>query len=120
MIYSILFFIGVLLTIGRWFSVYDNNFIMINKTFHYSVSNVSLSLLLYLGVGRLWLITGTKFSRIIILGLFIIISNFICETVMGFMNTTDIMDAIYGTMGTSIAFIFLYLTNKYGLIPINS
>ena len=119
MIYSILFFIGVLLTIGRWFSVYDNNFIMINKTFHYSVSNVSLSLLLYLGVGRLY-ITGTKFSRIIILGLFIIISNFICETVMGFMNTTDIMDAIYGTMGTSIAFIFLYLTNKYGLNPINS
>jgi hypothetical protein len=48
----------------------------------------------------------------------IIASNLICETVMGFMNTTDIVDAIYGTIGTAIAFSFLYFTSKYGLIPI--
>lgn len=39
---------------------------------------------------------------------------------MGFMNTTDILDAIYGTIGTVIAFIFLFFTSKYGLIPIST
>lgn len=116
--FSILLCIGLLLTIGRWFSVFNNEFIMISESFHYSVSNLSLSLIVYLGMGHLWLTLGENFHRIIILGLFIIASNFICETVMGFMNTTDIRDAIYGTIGTLIAFIFLYLTDKYGLIPV--
>ena len=54
-VYLILMCIGILLTIGRWLSVFDNEFIMISKSFHY----------------------------IAFLGLFIIASNFICETVMG-------------------------------------
>ena len=110
--------IGGLLMIGRWLSVFNNEFIMINESFHYSVSNLSLSLIFYLSVGHSWITLGKKIHCIIILGLFIIASNFICETAMGFMNTTDIRDAIYGTIGTLIAFIFLYFTNKYGLVPI--
>jgi hypothetical protein len=110
--------IGVLLTIGRWVSIFNNDFIMISESFHYSASNLSLSLIFYLAIGHLWLTLGVKFYRIIILGLFIIASNIICETVMDSMNTTDIRDAIYGTIGTLIAFTFLYLANKYGLIPV--
>lgn len=114
-VYSLLLIIGILLTIGRWLSVFNNEFIMINESFHYSVSNLSLSLILYLGIGYTWLRFGVKFNRIVILGLFIIASNFIFETIMESINTTDILDAIYGTIGTIIAFIFLYFTNKYGL-----
>lgn len=116
--YFILICIGFLLTIGRWFSVFDNEFIMISESFHYSISNLSLSLLFYLSIGHFWLISSVRLHRIAILGVFIIASNFICETVMGFMNTTDIVDAIYGTIGTAIAFAFLYFTSKYGLVPI--
>lgn len=118
--YLILVFIGLLLTIGRWFSVFNNEFVMINEKFHYSVSNLSLSLIFYLAIGNSWLRHGVKFNRIVILGLFIVASNFISETIMGFMNTTDLLDAIYGTVGTTIAFIFLYYTNKRGLTLITS
>lgn len=55
------------------------------------------------------------FYKIILLGLFIIIANIICETVMGFMNTTDILDAIYGIVGTLIGFCYFLVINKYGL-----
>lgn len=118
--YSILIGIGFLLTIGRWFSIFNSKFIMISEVFHYSVSNLSLSLIFYLAIGHFWLTFGEKFYRIVILGIFIIASNFICETIMGFMNTPDIVDAIYGTIGTAIAFAFLYFTSKYGLIPTKS
>ena len=113
-VYSILMCIGFLLTIGRWLSVFNNEFILISEPFHYSVSNLSLSLIFYLAIGHLWLTFGVKFHHIAILGLFIIASNFICETVMGFMNTTDILDAIYGTLGTAIAFVFLYFQVSMG------
>lgn len=118
--YLILICIGFLLTIGRWASIFNNKFIMINEVFHYSISNLSLSLIFYLAIGHFWLTFGVKFYRIVILGSFLIASNFICETIMGFMNTTDIVDAIYGTIGTVIAFAFLYFTNKYGLISTKS
>ena len=39
---------------------------------------------------------------------------------MGFMNTADIMDAIYGTAGTIIGFTYLFFTYKYGLVPVRS
>lgn len=116
--YSVLMCIGFLLTIGRWLSVFENEFIMISESFHYSVSNLSLSLIFYLAIGLSWLKFGVKFNRIALLGLFIVASNLICETVVRFMNTPDIVDAIYGIVGTGIAFVFLYSTSKYGLIPI--
>ena len=56
-----------------------------------------------------------SFKKTILLGLLIVIANILCETIMGFMNTTDIIDAIYGIVGTLISFCFLLVVNKYGL-----
>lgn len=106
-----------LLTIGRWYSAFDTDFVIINSEIHFHVSNLSLSMIVYLGIGHSWLLSGMKFGFITILGFLIIVGNFICETLMGFMNTTDILDAIYGTVGVAIVFIFLAITKKYGMIP---
>lgn len=118
--YTILIAIGFLLTIGRWYSVIDVDFVMINDAFHYHISNLSLSLLFYIGIGYSWLLSGMCFRYIVILGLCVIGGNFVCEIFMDFMNTADILDAIYGTIGTAIAFVFLFLTHKYGLEPLTS
>ena len=115
--YTILIVIGVLLTIGRWRSVFDSDFVMISPAFHYHISNLSLSLILYLIIGYSWLLSGVRFRNIAMLGVIIVADNFACETLMGFMNTADIVDALYGTIGTAIAFMFLLATNKCGLIP---
>lgn len=50
-----------------------------------------------------------------IVGIVIITANVICETIMGFMNTPDIIDAVYGIAGTIISFCFLAVSRRYGL-----
>ncbi|WP_324825382.1 hypothetical protein [Sinanaerobacter sp. ZZT-01] len=49
-----------------------------------------------------------------------IVANFICETLMSFINTVDIVDAIYGSIGIIIVFIYFHFLNRNGLIEINS
>ena len=115
--YIMLCCICLLLTLGRWYSIFDADFVVITWEIHSHLSNLVLSMLFYLAAGYAWLLIGVKFHIVAFLGVFIIVSNFICETIMGFMNTPDIMDAIYGAVGTIIVFLFLWLTSKYGLVP---
>nr|WP_305144948.1 hypothetical protein [Anaerotignum propionicum] len=117
--FAVLICIGFLLTLARWYSVFNNDFVIINSEIHSHISNLSLSLIAYLGIGYSWLLLDVKFRFIEILGMAMIAGNFICETLMGFMNTPDIIDAIYGTMGIVVAFLFLAITKKYGLMPTN-
>lgn len=115
--YRCVLLVGILLTIGRWYSVIDNSFVLFNREIHSHVSNLSLSMIVFTGIGYTWLLNGVRFRFIVVLGLLCIIANFICETLMGFMNTPDILDAVYGTVGVVISFVFLLLTSKYGLFP---
>lgn len=117
--FAVLICIGFLLTLTRWYSIFNNDFVIINSEIHSHISNLSLSLIAYLGIGYSWLLLDVKFRFIAILGMAMIAGNFICETLMGFMNTPDIIDAIYGTMGIVVAFLFLAITKKYGLMPTN-
>lgn len=114
--YSLLM-LGFLLTIIRWGNAFSNGIMVINKEINSHISNLSLSLIFYLAIGFTWTLQGMSFKKISILGIVIIIANILCETVMGFMNTPDIIDAIYGIIGAVIAFIFLAISKKYGLNP---
>ena len=110
----------LLLTLGRWYSIFDSDFVLINAEIHSHMSNLVLSMMFYLGAGYAWLLVGVKFRFIALLGIFVTISNVVCEIFMGFMNTADIIDAIYGTVGTVIIYLYLIIINKYGLVTINS
>lgn len=116
--YYILLAIGLLLTIGRWLSVPFPDFVVIHTEFHSHISNLALSMIFYLAIGSTWLLSGMKFRYIALLGGVIIVGNLVCETLMGFMNTPDILDAVYGIIGTLIGFCYLFMTYKCGLIPI--
>lgn len=118
--YILLICIGILFTSVKWLSIFNSSFVVINAEIHSHISNLSLSMIVYAGIGYSWLLSGTKFHFIILLGVLIIAANFVCETLMGFMNTTDIIDAIYGTVGVLIAYVYLFFTNKYGLIKRSS
>ncbi|GHV15296.1 hypothetical protein FACS1894219_12130 [Clostridia bacterium] len=114
-VYVCLFSIGFLLMGGWWISSISGNFVVFNAEFQSHVSNFSISLMLYVALGYYWTKTGVKFKYIAYLGVFVIIANWICETLMTFYNTLDIIDAIYGSVGAVISFIFLAVMNKYGL-----
>ena len=77
-------------------------------------------MIVYLGIGYSWLLRGVKFRFIVLLGLFLTLGNFICETLMGFMNSTDLIDAVYGVIGIAAGFVFLLVTNQRGLMPNSS
>lgn len=111
---------GFVLTLIRWLNVFNSNFVVINPEITSHISNFSLSLLAYLEIGSSWLTFGVKLRFVVFLGAFMIVANFICETLMGFINTVDIVDAIYGTIGIMLVFIYFYCVNNNGLIQINS
>ena len=114
--FRILLCIGVLLMISRWYSVINSDFVLFTPEIHAHISNLSLSMIFYLAIGYSWLLNGKRIRFIVLLGVLLVIANIICETLMGFMNTPDIVDALYGIVGVGVSFVFLLLTHKYGLI----
>ena len=116
MAYIVIIGVGALLTIGRWFGVFNHDFVIINAEVHSHISNLSISLIAYAGIGYAWLLFGTRFRYIVVLGVLFIAGNFVCETVMPFLNTTDLLDAVYGTVGVLLVFPYLLLTMRYGLV----
>ena len=73
-----LYCVGLLLTVGRWWSAINNDFVVFNAETYSHMSNFSLSMLVYLSIGYMWLLFGVKFRFIVILGAFLIIANFAC------------------------------------------
>ena len=114
-IYIALICFGVFTAGGKGYSAFIGNLIIFPDEINSHISNFSVSLIFYLTAGYSLLKKGVKIRTIVILGLIILAANFICETLMGFFNTTDIIDAIYGTAGTVLGFVFLLTAEKYGL-----
>ncbi len=116
--YFLLILVGVFLILSYLFEFFKIGFIkQFTPDFYFHVSNFSISIIFYLGIGYSWMIQGLKFRYIAVLGAAMVIANVACETVMGFMNTTDLVDAVYGIIGTAIGFVYMTLIYKYGLIP---
>jgi hypothetical protein len=93
---------------------------ILRSTFHdfyHHVSNFSLSMMIYLTLGYVWLLLGLKIKQIAIAGIVIILINFIYELFIPILNTPDIVDAYYGLAGVMLSFLFLYPVSKYGLNP---
>ena len=114
--YIVIIGVGALLTIGRWLSVFNHDLVIINAEVHSHISNLSINLIAYAGIGYAWLLFGTKIRYIVVLGVLFIAGNFVYETVMTFLNTTDLLDAVYGTVGVLLVFPYLLLTKRYGLV----
>ncbi|MFK4566374.1 hypothetical protein [Enterococcus sp. UD-01] len=93
-------------------------FLSVYPDFYLHVSNFSISLIFGL-ISYIWLLFGIEFKYVVFYLLAIVSANFLCETVLGFMNTTDMTDALFGCVGVAISFIFLLVTVKYGMEEID-
>ena len=110
---SIFIFCFILVVI-RWINIFNSYIFVINETINSHITNFTLSVLLCELIGYLLQLFGKKYNSNIIVGMVVILSNFIYEIFLPILNTTDIVDAVYGLVGTIISLIYLYIISKYG------
>ena len=110
---SIFIFCFILVVI-RWINIFNSYIFVINETINSHITNFTLSVLLCVLIDYLLQLFGKKYNSNIIVGMVIILSNFIYEIFLPILNTTDIVDAVYGLVGTIISLIYLYIISKYG------
>lgn len=113
--YNCIILIVVILTVLRWANAFNSDIVVVNQEINSHISNFSLSLLVVIAIGYSWLLQGIEFWKIVLLGIMAGAANIICETMMGFMNTPDIIDAVYGIVGTATSLCFLLYTKLHGL-----
>ena len=110
---SIFIFCFILVVI-RWINIFNSYIFVINETINSHITNFTLSVLLCVLIGYLLQLFGKKYNSNIIVGMVIILSNFIYEIFLQILNKTDIVDAVYGIVGNIISLIYLYIISKYG------
>lgn len=110
---SIFIFCFILVVI-RWINTFNSYIFVINETINSHITNFTLSVLLCVLIGYLLQLFGKRYNSNIVVGMVIILSNFIYEIFLPILNTTDIVDAVYGLVGTIISLIYLYIISKYG------
>ena len=60
----LLFGFGFVLTLIRWLNVFNSDFVVISPEITSHILNFLLSLLAYLTIGSLWLVSGVKYRFI--------------------------------------------------------
>ena len=112
-----IFIFCFILVVIRWINIFNSYIFVINETINSHITNFTLSVLLCALIGYLLQLFGKKYNSNIIVGMVIILSNFIYEIFLPILNTTDIVDTVYGIVGTIISLIYLYIISKYGFKP---
>lgn len=83
--------------------------------FYSHVSNFSLSYLFYAGAGFMWLMMGVPMRRLVLAAAVLALANVVYELFIPVLNTRDPVDAVYGVVGTLLAFAWLCLVRRFAL-----
>lgn len=109
---------NMLLFMGRKHEALRSDAILdVAPTFYSHVSNFSLSLMLYAGIGFFWLMMGVTRRHVLALGFVIAACNLAYEFFVPILNTPDPVDAWYGLAGTAAGAAFLLLCDRFGFLP---
>ena len=111
-----IFALCFLLVIIRWINIFNEDVYVISVAINYHITNFTLSLMMCTLIGYLLLLVGKKYVSSIMVGILLIVVNFIYEIFLPILNTTDIIDALYGLVGVVISLVYLYFIDKYGFI----
>ena len=110
MVFTVCFILGII----RWINIFNENVFVITKKINSHITNFTISLMLCTLIGYLLLCYRKKYLTIIIIGLILISMNLIYETILPFINTIDLIDAVYGILGVIISLIYLLFIDKKG------
>ena len=111
-----IFALCFLLVIIRWINIFNEDVYVISVAINSHITNFTLSLMMCTLIGYLLLLAGKKYVYTIMVGIPLIVLNFIYEIFLPVLNATDIIDALYGLVGVVISLMYLYFIDKYGFI----
>ena len=112
----IVFTVCMVLTVIRWLDIFNADIYVINETVNSHITNFTLSLLLCTFIGYLLLSAGKKYISNAVIGILLIIANFIYELFLPVLNTRDVIDALYGLAGVTVSLIYLFVISRYGFV----
>ena len=115
-IYLCIFFACFLLALCRWLNSIYPNIVLLPNAILLHITNFSLSLMHLLTFGFAVLVFGGIMKTITIAGLLIIAFNIVYEILFPITNTSDIVDALFGTLGVVLAYVYLTRLKINGLI----
>ncbi|OOQ59914.1 hypothetical protein [Mucilaginibacter pedocola] len=78
-------------------------------------SNFIITAILMSAVSLIWLLQGAPYKFVLWLGMVAIVLNFVVELFIPVLNTPDIIDAVYGTVGVLITLLVMLHFKTVGL-----
>ena len=115
-IYLCLIVFDTFLMLCRWLEHIVPNVRLLPDFLLDHITNFALCMLLVLILGITVLSFGGKFRGITAVALVTSVLNIGYECFIPIRNTPDILDAVFGVIGVAVAYIFLILLRKNGLI----
>ena len=115
-IYLCLVVFDTFLMLCRWLEHIVPNVCLLPDFLLDHINNFALCMLLMLIFGITVLSFGGKFRGITAAALVMSVLNIGYECFIPIRNTPDILDAVFGVIGVAIAYVFLILLRKNGLI----
>ena len=115
-IYLCLIVFDAFLMLCRWLEHIVPNVRLLPGFLLDHITNFALCMLLLLIFGMTVLSSGGKLRSITAAALVMSVLNIVYECFIPILNTPDILDAMFGVIGVAIAYVFLIMLRKNGLI----
>lgn len=118
LLYFLILAVAFLLFLGRKNELFRLEFLLeIYPAYTTHISNFSIACMLVLVGGYFNVLRTGKLKYVYVLTLISIVINWVYELFFSVLNVKDTTDAIYGTVGSLVAFVYLIFFQKFGLIP---
>lgn len=114
-IYMVLIVFSGFLVICRWINHIEPYVKILPEYVLSHITNFALCLMLLLIIGYIILMCGGKVKAVTIIAIVIVVINIVYECFLPFLNTSDIVDAIFGVCGTVVAYVYLMILKRNGL-----
>ena len=115
-IYLCLIVFDAFLMLCRWLGHIVPNVRLLPDFLLDHITNFALCMLLLLIFGITVLSFGGKLRSITAAALIMSVLNIVYECFLPILNTPDIPDAVFGVIGVAVAYFFLIIIRKNGLI----
>ena len=115
-IYLCLIVFDAFLMLCRWLGHIVPNVRLLPDFLLDHITNFALCMLLLLIFGITVLSFGGKLRSITAAALIMSVLNIVYECFLPILNTPDIPDAVFGVIGVAVAYFFLIILRKTGLI----